>query len=53
MMSIFFAMLAGMSDPARRLSNEFSSIQQAVAAADRVYEVLDIASHRSSIRPIR
>jgi ATP-binding cassette subfamily B protein/subfamily B ATP-binding cassette protein MsbA len=42
-MSIFFAMLAGMSDPARRLSSEFSSIQQAVAAADRVYEVLDRA----------
>jgi ATP-binding cassette subfamily B protein/subfamily B ATP-binding cassette protein MsbA len=41
MMSIFFAMLAGMSDPARRLSGEFSNIQQAVAAADRVYEVLD------------
>ncbi len=41
MMSIFFAMLVGMSDPARRLSNEFSHIQQAVAAADRVYAVLD------------
>jgi ATP-binding cassette, subfamily B, bacterial MsbA len=41
MMSIFFAMLAGMSDPARRLSNEFSNLQQAVAASDRVYEVLD------------
>lgn len=41
MMSIFFAMLAGMSDPARRLSNEFSHVQQAAAAADRVYEVLD------------
>ena len=40
-MSIFFAMLAGMSDPARRLSGEFSNIQQAIAAADRVYEVLD------------
>src|SRR5207237_10166977 len=40
-MSIFFAMLAGMSDPGRRLSGEFSNIQQAVAAADRVYEVLD------------
>jgi ATP-binding cassette subfamily B protein/subfamily B ATP-binding cassette protein MsbA len=40
-MSIFFAMLAGMSDPARRLSGEFSGIQHAVAAADRVYEVLD------------
>lgn len=40
-MSIFFAMLAGMSDPARRLSGEFSNIQQAVAASDRVYEILD------------
>jgi ATP-binding cassette, subfamily B, bacterial MsbA len=41
MMSIFFAMLVGMADPARRMSNEFSHIQQAIAAADRVYEVLD------------
>ena len=40
-MSIFFAMLAGMSDPARRLSGEFSNIQQAVAASDRVYDILD------------
>jgi ATP-binding cassette subfamily B protein/subfamily B ATP-binding cassette protein MsbA len=40
-MSIFFAMLAGMSDPGRRLSGEFSNIQQAIAASDRVYEVLD------------
>jgi ATP-binding cassette subfamily B protein/subfamily B ATP-binding cassette protein MsbA len=41
MMSIFFAMLAGMADPARRISNEFSHMQQALAAADRAYEVLD------------
>lgn len=40
-MSMFFAMLAGMADPARRLSSEFSHVQQAAAAADRVYEVLD------------
>ncbi len=40
-MSIFFAMLAGMSDPARRISGEFSNIQQAIAASDRVYEILD------------
>ncbi len=40
-MSVFFAMLAGMSDPARRLSQEFSQIQQATAAAERVYEVID------------
>ncbi len=35
-------MLAGMADPARRLSNEFGYIQSGAAAADRVYEVLDI-----------
>jgi ABC-type multidrug transport system fused ATPase/permease subunit len=45
-MSIFFAMLAGMSDPARRLSGEFSNIQQAVAASDRVYEILDREQNR-------
>jgi ATP-binding cassette subfamily B protein/subfamily B ATP-binding cassette protein MsbA len=41
MMSIFFAMLAGMSDPARRLSSEFSHLQQGAAAAERVYEIID------------
>ncbi len=41
-MSVFFAMLAGMADPARRLSNEFGFIQSAAAAADRVFEVLDM-----------
>jgi ATP-binding cassette subfamily B protein/subfamily B ATP-binding cassette protein MsbA len=41
MMSIFFAMLAGMADPARRIANEFSHMQSALAAADRVYEILD------------
>ncbi len=40
-MSIFFAMLVGMADPARRLSVEFNHLQQAAAAADRIYEVLD------------
>jgi ABC-type multidrug transport system fused ATPase/permease subunit len=41
MMSIFFAMLAGMADPARRIAHEFSHMQAALAAADRVYEILD------------
>ncbi len=41
MMTMYFAMLVGMSDPARRLSNEFSHVQQAVASADRVYEIID------------
>jgi ATP-binding cassette subfamily B protein/subfamily B ATP-binding cassette protein MsbA len=41
MMSIFFAMLAGMADPARRIAHEFSHVQAALAASDRVYEILD------------
>jgi len=40
-MSVFFAMLVGMAEPARRLAQEFSAIQQASAAADRVYEIID------------
>ncbi|MCI0334232.1 MAG: ABC transporter ATP-binding protein/permease [Planctomycetes bacterium] len=40
-MSMFFAMLVGMADPARRIANEFSHMQAALAAADRVYEILD------------
>jgi ATP-binding cassette subfamily B protein/subfamily B ATP-binding cassette protein MsbA len=41
MMSIFFAMLAGMADPARRIANEFNHLQKAIAASDRAYEILD------------
>jgi ATP-binding cassette, subfamily B, bacterial MsbA len=41
MMSIFFAMLAGMADPARRIAHEFSHMQAALAASDRVYEIFD------------
>jgi subfamily B ATP-binding cassette protein MsbA len=40
-MSVFFAMMAGMANPARKLSSVFSNLQQSFAAADRVYEVLD------------
>jgi ATP-binding cassette subfamily B protein/subfamily B ATP-binding cassette protein MsbA len=38
---LFFAMLAGVSDPARRLSNVFGQLQRAAAASDRVFEMLD------------
>ncbi|NIL96022.1 MAG: ATP-binding cassette domain-containing protein, partial [Planctomycetales bacterium] len=38
---LFFGLLAGVSDPARKLSDVFSNIQRAAAAADRLYEVLD------------
>ncbi len=37
----FYGSLAGVSDPARRLSEVFSKLQRAAAAADRVYQALD------------
>lgn len=42
-MGAFFALLAGMSDPARRLSGVFNALQKASVSSDRVYEVLDRA----------
>lgn len=38
---LFFGFLIGASDPARRLTDIFTSIQSACAAADRVFEVID------------
>jgi ATP-binding cassette subfamily B protein/subfamily B ATP-binding cassette protein MsbA len=38
---LFFAMLVGASDPARRLADIFTQFQSAAAAADRVYAMID------------
>lgn len=38
---LFFGFLAGAADPVRKLSDVFSLLQRAAAAADRVFEVLD------------
>ena len=38
---VFFGMLAGTSDPARKLSEVFNRLQRAAAASDRVYQLLD------------
>jgi ATP-binding cassette subfamily B protein/subfamily B ATP-binding cassette protein MsbA len=38
---VFYGMLAGVSDPARRLAEVFNRLQRAAAAADRVYQLLD------------
>ncbi|MDO5552126.1 MAG: ABC transporter ATP-binding protein [Planctomycetia bacterium] len=38
---LFYGFLIGAADPARRLSDFFIQIQSAVAAADRVYEMID------------
>ena len=37
----FYALLAGVCDPARRIADVFNLIQRGLAASDRVYEVLD------------
>lgn len=38
---LFYGFLIGASDPARRLSDIFTSVQTACAAADRIYEIVD------------
>ena len=37
----FYALLAGVSDPARKLSEVLNYLQKGMAAADRVYDMLD------------
>ncbi|MDX1947600.1 MAG: ABC transporter ATP-binding protein [Pirellulaceae bacterium] len=37
----FYALLAGVSDPARKLSEVMNTLQRGMAAADRIYDVLD------------
>ncbi len=37
----FFAMLVGLSDPARKLADVFGVVQRGAAAADRIYEMFD------------
>ena len=41
MLMLFYGLLIGVSDPARKLSDVFNRLQQAAAASDRVYELLD------------
>jgi ATP-binding cassette subfamily B protein/subfamily B ATP-binding cassette protein MsbA len=38
---LFYGLLAGVADPARKLSEVLTRIQQASAAADRIYSLLD------------
>lgn len=38
---VFFALLAGAADPARKLSDIFTQFQAAAAAADRIYMMID------------
>ena len=45
---LFYGLLIGVSDPARKLSDFFGSLQGAFAAADRLYDLLDTASKITS-----
>ncbi|MCR4414150.1 MAG: ABC transporter ATP-binding protein/permease [Thermoguttaceae bacterium] len=38
---VFFGLLAGAADPARKLSDVFTQLQAGAAAADRIYALLD------------
>ncbi len=38
---VFFGMLAGASDPARKMSEVFNRLQRALAAADRIFQMYD------------
>ena len=38
---LFYGLLAGVSDPARRMSDVFGHLQRAAAAADRIYQMMD------------
>lgn len=40
-LSVLYALLAGVSDPVRKLSSVFSKLKRAGAAADRVFELMD------------
>ena len=37
----FYFLLAGVSDPARKMSEVMGVLQRGIAAADRIYEILD------------
>src|SRR6516164_2439888 len=41
-LSWLYAMLAGVLDPARKLSSVFSKVKRAGVAADRVFELIDL-----------
>jgi len=43
-LSWMYAMLAGILDPVRKLSSVFSKVKRAAAAADRVFELIDMKS---------
>lgn len=52
---LFYGLLAGTSDPARKLSEIFSRIQRASAASDRIFAMIDrepVIQDRAAARPL-
>jgi subfamily B ATP-binding cassette protein MsbA len=50
---VFFGMLAGASDPARKMSEVFNRLQRGLAAADRIYQMYDREpTVRNPVRPM-
>jgi ATP-binding cassette subfamily B protein/subfamily B ATP-binding cassette protein MsbA len=50
-MLVFFGMMIGMSDPARKLTDVYSNLQIGVAAAERVSDILDEPSRLAIAEP--
>jgi ATP-binding cassette subfamily B protein/subfamily B ATP-binding cassette protein MsbA len=48
MLTAFYAMLAGIIEPSRRLSSVFNYLQRGSAASDRIYELMDRVSKLKS-----
>jgi ATP-binding cassette subfamily B protein/subfamily B ATP-binding cassette protein MsbA len=52
---LFYGLLVGATDPARKLSDVFNRLQRAAAAADRIYQMLDrepAIRNRASVKPL-
>ncbi len=49
---LFYGLLVGATDPARKLSDVFNRLQRAAAASDRIYQMLDREPNiRNPVRP--
>ncbi|MCA9234990.1 MAG: ABC transporter ATP-binding protein [Planctomycetales bacterium] len=53
-LTLFYGLLAGASDPMRRMTGVFNTVQQGIAASDRIYELMDRQSLLvEAERPVR
>ena len=53
-LTLFYGLLAGASDPIRRMTGVFNTVQQGITASDRIYELMDRQSLLvEAERPVR